>query len=485
MRDEHIDGVRVLWDELPGPYQGALVVGCGAADEDIDQLGLTTLVVKLIVEAVGVDGDDVFDTTDQLAALIHLTGSPDDVTDYFTECCAVLADLPMDDLADAAREITPVDRLMELYGQGAGPRDPRLSLLARRFGRSGPGLLRWPVVGYREFTVEEVRAHAARYCTAENMMLVLNGAPARELRLPLPPGEPVSRASAPPTARYGDGWYSDEVDGVGIAISGELGPAAVALHLVLNARVQAEVRRNGLEYRTNPLWMPVDQQRVEFGVGLLLEDRYSLPTHAEAARMLARELRELASEPPDRKELEAAEPPAEEPTDHLYQAAQRVLVGVAGALTAEDYFRAAEVSPGDVRAAAASWLTTATIVAPPGTEIEPGETAVLTRHTCPVSHFDPAGIVLEPLSTSFWRRRRKAASPDRLVLGDDACHLVAGDGSVHTFPMADAIVVDDGPMLMLGNLEHGCLVNISAFGGREMLADSLPARRYRRAGTGE
>src|SRR6185295_11837209 len=117
--------------------------------------------------------------------------------------------------------------------------------------------------------------------------------------------------------------------------------------------------------------------------------------------------------------------------------------------------------------------------APTGTEVEPGDTTILTRHACPVSRFDPTGVVLEPLSRSFWRRRRKAVSPDRLVLGDDACYLVTEDRSVHTFPVAD-----DGPMLMLGNLEHGCLVDISAFGGREMLGEYLPERRYRSAGPG-
>jgi hypothetical protein len=221
--------------------------------------------------------------------------------------------------------------------------------------------------------------------------------------------------------------------------------------------------------------------------------------HWAAAQVLWLALQDLAAEPPGREEIASEEEEEEtevedvgddaemdldyddglldQRSDALYGAAQRVLFGVSDDLTEEDYAGAAAASPEDIRSAAASWLATATVVVPTGTD---AELDGMSRGRCPVSTFVPDGVVLKPLTRSFWRRLRKAGAADRLVLAGDAVHLVAADGAVHTFPMADIMVVDDGPMLMLGNIAHGCLVNITAFGGREMFAERLPARRYRK-----
>jgi hypothetical protein len=460
MRHALVDGVQVVWDDLPGPFQGALVVGCGAHDEEVDQIGLTALVVEQVLDAV--DGDEDGNATDSMASVITASGSPGDVAAFFADCCAALADLPVEDLA-------------ALPGSSAGYRDPWASLLAHRFGRSGPGLIRWPAVRSGEFTADQVRAHAARHFTADNTVLALSGPPPDGLRLPLLPGPSVRRAD-PPETRLRRRWYTDEVDGVGIAISGTDGPAAVILQLVLADRVAAALQRDDLVYRTTPSWTPLGPERVEFGLTLQLEDQYGEPLHAAAAELLWAELQQLVAVGPDREEIaEAVDSEGfllEEVSDRLFQAGQRELFGASG-----DGGELAAVSPSDVRSAASSWWSTATIVVPLNTD---AGLVGLSRSRCPVSTFMPNGVVLEPLSSSFRRRLRKAGGAERLVLGDDAAALV-GAGSVHTFPMADILIVEDGELLMLGNVEHGCLANISAFGGRTMLAERLPPRRYRKA----
>ena len=481
-RHERIDGVRVVWDDLPGPYQGAFVVGCGARDEDVDQIGLTSLIVDLALDAV--DGGEDDSGAGSMASFIAASGSPDGVAAYFADCCAVLCDLPLDDMAG---QDDPIDQLLNQSAWAAGGRDPWASLLGRRFGRSGPGLMRWPAVASSEFTADEVRAYAARYFTADNTVLALSGAPPGGLRLALPPGPPAPRASPP--SRLGASWYTDEVDGVGVAMSGTVGAPAVPLLLVLAERVAEAVLREDLEYRMTPWWRPVDRERVEFGLTLQLQDDYSHSSHAAAAVLLWQEVQRLVSEPPDREELEdAVAEAAPEPldstdedillnqvSDRLYQTGQRELFGVTDDAT-DLAALAAEVSPSDVRSAAASSLSTTTMVVPVYTDVE---LSGMTRSRCPLNHFVPNGVVLEPLSRSFRRRLRKAGAAERLVLGDDAVYLVGADGSVHTFPMADSMVIDDGELFMIGNIAHGCLVNISAFGGRSMFAGRLPARRYR------
>jgi len=214
-------------------------------------------------------------------------------------------------------------------------------------------------------------------------------------------------------------------------------------------------------------------------------DRSGAPAHPAAAAVLWHELRRLAAEQPDRREIEAATAQAAAPADladpellleqqsgRLYQFAQRELFDVSDAVIEEDLARAAGVSPGDVQAAAASWLATAMVVVPAGTDVE---LAGLARTGCPLSTFVPDGLVLEPSPGPFWRRRRKAALGERLVIGEEACCLVGVDGAVHTFPMADIVVVEDGPRALMGNIAHGCLVDITAFGGRGLF--SVPAAR--------
>src|ERR1044071_2876578 len=98
MRHALVDGVRGVWDDLPGPYQGALLVGRGAYDDDVDQLGLTSLILDLTLDAV--DSDENDSATGPMATYIAASGAPDEVAAYFAGCCAALAEPPVDDLAD-------------------------------------------------------------------------------------------------------------------------------------------------------------------------------------------------------------------------------------------------------------------------------------------------------------------------------------------------------------------------------------------------
>jgi len=466
MRHALVDGVRVVWDDLPGPYQGALLVGRGAYDDDVDQLGLTSLILDLTLDAV--DSDENDSATGPMATYIAASGAPDEVAAYFAGCCAALAEPPVDDLADE-----------DPGASTAACWDPWASLLGRRLGRCGPGLMRWPGVDRRTFTADEVRAHASRYFTAGNTVLALSGPPPDGLRLPLPPGPAVSRADPAEVPHFGRRWYADEVDGVGIAITGTIGPPALALQLVLAERVGTALLRDDLDYRPALMWTPVGRDRVEFGLTLQLSDEHSKPAHASVARLVWQELRRLASVTPARAEVQEALAIEVEPepmvSDQLYWAAQRALFGVSDDFSA---LAAVEVPPYDVRSAAASWLATATVVVPTNTDVE---LTGMSRSRCPVTTLIPNGAVFEPLSNSFRRRLRKSGAADRMILRDDGIYLVGADGSVHNFPMADLMIVEDGELFMLGNLAHGCLVNISAFGGRSMFADWLPARRYRKA----
>jgi hypothetical protein len=87
MQRQEIDGVRVLWQDLPGEVAGTLAFGVGARDEDIDRLGITDLVAQhlslnmarepevgswLLETSFTVSGDpaEVAESLGELAALV-------------------------------------------------------------------------------------------------------------------------------------------------------------------------------------------------------------------------------------------------------------------------------------------------------------------------------------------------------------------------------------------------------------------------------
>jgi hypothetical protein len=134
---------------------------------------------------------------------------------------------------------------------------------------------------------------------------------------------------------------------------------------------------------------------------------------------------------------------------------------------------AARLTPADVRFAVASWLPSALLVVPFEVNVQLDG---MTRVSCPMSSYTPPGEALRPSLV-----RRLLGAKEQLVLASDAVHLVGADGAVHTFPMADAILVQQEDQTLLGDVRHGCLVDISGFTGVDKLVSRLPTRRHRLA----
>jgi hypothetical protein len=155
MHREEIDGVRIVYRDVPGEYHGTLVFGVGARDEGIDHIGLSRFVIELVVDAVSTEADlrsGLLDTT------IVASGGPEDVAAHFSECCDVIGALPLERMGGVARAADPGDRPIDLGIVADGVGDPWASLLARRLGGAGPGTVRWPPVDFGEFTAAEVRS---------------------------------------------------------------------------------------------------------------------------------------------------------------------------------------------------------------------------------------------------------------------------------------------------------------------------------------
>lgn len=494
MRRAEIDTVRVLWQEMPGDFAATLAFAVGVRDEDVDQLGITHLAIRHLLLNLLAEPDE---TAGLLETSFTLSGEPDQVAEDLGGLAALVADPHLSGLVLTARQLDAADRAADLdLDIDDAVRDPWASLLARRLGPAGPGLLRWPVVDPHRLTAEEVRAHLARWFTAGNAVLTCTGPPPAGLRLPLPAGPRAAHAPCPTPDPTGPAWYADEVVAPGIAVGGTAGPQAFLLLRVLGTRVDALLERAGVQAWSTEWSTPVGGDRLELGLSLHLHGRNRQRDSAVAARIPWQELLRLAAEEPAPAELATIvtryiRSPAEDPQLRgqlerlgvlaaaeqahvqapLADAGHRALFDVYDEFGEAEVAAAARLGPADVRAAAASWLPSALLVVPVGVDVTLDGMA---RTGCPVSSFTPHGERLRP---SLARRLRGAK--DGLVLGDDACHLVAADGTVHTFPMADVMLVQRQGETLLGNIRHGCLVDVSGFTGVDKLVTRVPPRRHR------
>jgi len=479
MQRDEIDAVTVIWQPAGDSLTATLDFACGQRDENLDQIGLTHLAQVAVLDSIGAEIDTMTSTID---TSFTMTGTGEQVTATLAELCRALAEPSLDTLAAVAQEADPGDRFLDLDIYDS-VRDPWGSLLARRLGASGLGLARWPTVTYTDFTADEVRAYIDRHFTAGNAVLSLTGPPPAGLRLPLPQG-PRSTPRTPIVALPSTpSWYADEVVAPGIAVTAVAGPEALAVQLLLRNRIKSALDARGLDFWTTSWHTPVDAGRVEIGLSL----HFSKPRpsdHAYAAATLWRELRRLAKGELTAEDLTAAAGlPTQNspgPVDQLNREAKAVLFDVSDEPTLDQLRAVAGVSRAVVATAAVTWLRSATVVVPNGVEVELDG---MTEISCPHGPVAPSGEVLRP---SRWQRLR--GHDERLILAADGFHLVAEDGTVHSFPIADALVIERTPAmggkaeLLLGNVRHGCLVDVTAFGlDASSLGDRLPPRRYRRA----
>ncbi|GAB4052215.1 peptidase M16 family protein [Catellatospora paridis] len=495
MQRSQIDGVRVLWQEMPGDFTATLAFAVGARDEDVDQLGITHLAVRHLLLSLLAEPDE---TTGLLETSFTLSGDPEQVAEDLSDLAALIANPDLSGLALTAQQLDPADRASELdLDIDDAVRDPWGSLLAHRLGPTGPGLLRWPAVDLHRLTADEVRAHLARWFTAGNAVLTCTGPPPAGLRLPLPAGPRAAHATSPVRGgSSGPAWYADEVVAPAIAVGATAGPQAFLLLRLLGTRVDAALDGAAVKAWSTEWSTPVGDGRLELGLSLHLRGKARQRDSALAARILWQELRRLAAEDPVPAELDAIvtryhRSPAEDPQLRgqlerlglldaaeqahaqapLADAGHRELLDVSDEFGEAQVAAAARLGPADVRAAAASWLPSALLVVPNGVD---AALDGIARTGCPTGSYAPQGELLRP---SLARRLRGAK--DGLVLGDDACHLVAADGTVHTFPMRDAMLVQRRGETLLGDVRHGCLADVSGFTGVDKLVTRVPPRRHR------
>lgn len=451
MERDVIDGVTVLWRELGGPLRAELSFGCGHRDEELDTIGLTHFVQLLACPTPDNEG-----MASHLTTSFTASGPAHQVVSDLAAICSALTTAPEPKrMATIAAQAEPGDRFSGL-SLDSDLAYPFASLLSRRYGARGLGLVRWPTVDYSQFTAEQVRAHARRYFTASNAVLTLTGRPPSGLRLPLPPEAKPERTAL--SFKSTPFWYQDEVNGAAISFLAEAGPLPYLVLRVVNSRLEKS-QQAMLE------GMLLDTSRLEVGVTLTPKGRDAAGAAEAAVQDAWNQLRRLASPGPGQAELDAALASVEKAITKAAADPSRLenfeieieqeLFGMSESFDDPEWARMAQVTPDQVRQAVAGWLRSAIIVVPRGAHpLLEG----VAESPCPTNSYVPTGEVFKPaLLKRLWGGSQIVLSPTGVSIVD-----VSG---THSTAISDLLVVSDGEGgAWLGDPQHGCLYDISSFG---------------------
>lgn len=241
MHRAEVDGVPVLWAPRGESYTGSLTFAVGRRDETFIQGGITHLVEHLAMSAVAPSHLDRNASVDEGVTRFTATGKPEAVGAFLTEVAMALADLPMERLAVEAS-------ILEVEGPGVV--DPTVaSLLARRYGARGVGLVGFVDAAVGAISAEEVRAHAERYFVADNAVAWFTGPPPDGLRLPLPRGRLNLPTRPEQLEPRGPGVSILDQPGVGVSFEVRESEAVLTGCRILLERLTSELRtQRGVVY---------------------------------------------------------------------------------------------------------------------------------------------------------------------------------------------------------------------------------------------
>lgn len=200
------NGLPVWWAEAPTPFQMALHVRVGHADEPLHMSGVTHLVEHLVMSEAGRREHPHNAFVDATQCVFYAEGERDEVLEYLALVGTAMATLGLGRL-EHERRVLRVE---------AEQREPSLlsRMLTARFGITGYGQTGDNEFGLRWVGEDEVRAWWARHFTRANAALWLTGEPPEDLGFTLPDGERVPPPTPAPLPIELPGFMADGTGGV-------------------------------------------------------------------------------------------------------------------------------------------------------------------------------------------------------------------------------------------------------------------------------
>jgi hypothetical protein len=209
VRETEVDGVLCFYVDMGRAASAAhLLFRQGTADEPLHETGWLHLLEHLAL----LDRETLTRPIEGRLSLLltHFAafGEPEAITQRLGALAGWLSE---PDLRLLARERGV------LQSRAQGPRDGLVSSLTWRYGARGPGVASYAEVGSVRATEQLLTERSRQVFTASNAVLVLDGPPPADLKLPLPAGEYLPAPVATPLPRPLPSAYRDEA---GLTLSG-------------------------------------------------------------------------------------------------------------------------------------------------------------------------------------------------------------------------------------------------------------------------
>lgn len=239
---DEIDGVRVLWQQLEGPFRAQLLFGVGQAHEPMPWHGITHLCEHLVLSGSSQAPHPYNGTTGVVTTSFVAAGEVGDVVSHLGTVCRNLQQVPTERL-EHERQVLRAEA-----AQRPGTPGDELSLW--RWGPVGFGVTAYEELALRWVGAEQLHAWSTRF-SADNAVLWLSQPPPEGLRLPLAP----QGTKPEPPALVSPGWPLPGAfgrnggRGVTFSLLGHRGVQAMPAMWLLQHRLEQRLRHErGLVY---------------------------------------------------------------------------------------------------------------------------------------------------------------------------------------------------------------------------------------------
>jgi zinc protease len=239
-----VDGVRVLRSaSVTGRTTAALMFRVGRFDESVPSGGITHLVEHLTLSGRPRAAYEFnAEVSGRFTTFLAESGDPEDIADFLA---TVARGLTLDYRDSLERE----KRVVRTEAASRGGAGAVGVALGKRYGATGPGLLRYEEFGLDRLDWAEIDAWRRHWFVAGNAVLWIHGPPPRDLRIGLPPGPPRPMAPLRPVGLDLPGFIEAGRGGIGLSmVSPQSRAASVALD-ILRERLTRVLRfEHGLSY---------------------------------------------------------------------------------------------------------------------------------------------------------------------------------------------------------------------------------------------
>jgi hypothetical protein len=241
VRETEVDGVLCFYVDMGRPASAAhLLFRQGFVDEALHETGWLHLLEHLALLDRETLRRPINGQVSMLLTRFAAFGSPEEVSRHLGALCRWVAE---PDFRLLARERGV------LQARAHQRNDPLIRSLTWRYGATGPGVTSYAEVGALRATPETLAEYSWRVFNAANAILVLDGPPPPELRLPLPAGEYLPPAPATPVQRRLPAAYHD----AGLTLSGVVSRTHEASFL---PAILERAVHDGLRQRTGGAYGP-------------------------------------------------------------------------------------------------------------------------------------------------------------------------------------------------------------------------------------